>query len=378
MSLPDLLPLDASTPVAPPLVSLRDVHLSFGITPVLSGINLDVQRGQAVSIIGPSGSGKSTLLRCISGLLRPQRGSITVDGIRVDQLNTEEDTIALRKRIGFVFQQYNLFPHLSVLDNLVAAPVRVLGKARSEAEATAHALLKKVGLADKARAYPGQLSGGQQQRVAIARALAMKPELILFDEVTSALDPETVGEVLNVIGELVDDGLTCVLVTHEMAFARAISDEVVFTEHGVVVERGSAEQVFSSPTSDRTRAFLSRALSGHAGARPLLHAAWHAASPARRLPSDLRPSTANRVQRGYGRVLQRLLQISNQVIGIFQTDMQAQHSASLIPLRVVSQPFGRNHGDEAFVPAPRRANREQLQGIGNPFCGVLIRAFQHE
>jgi polar amino acid transport system ATP-binding protein len=155
--------------------------------------------------------------------------------------------------------------------------VRVLGKARSEAEATAHALLKKVGLADKARAYPGQLSGGQQQRVAIARALAMKPELILFDEVTSALDPETVGEVLNVIGELVDDGLTCVLVTHEMAFARAISDEVVFTEHGVVVERGSAEQVFSSPTSDRTRAFLSRALSGHAGARPLLHAAWHAA-----------------------------------------------------------------------------------------------------
>ena len=152
MSLPDLLPLDASTPVAPPLVSLRDVHLSFGITPVLSGIDLDVQRGHAVSIIGPSGSGKSTLLRCISGLLRPQRGSITVDGIRVDQLNTEEDTIALRKRIGFVFQQYNLFPHLSVLDNLVAAPVRVLGKARSEAEATAHALLKKVGLADKARA----------------------------------------------------------------------------------------------------------------------------------------------------------------------------------------------------------------------------------
>ncbi len=277
MSLPDLLPLDASTPVAPPLVSLRDVHLSFGITPVLSGIDLDVQRGQAVSIIGPSGSGKSTLLRCISGLLRPQRGSITVDGIRVDQLNTEEDTIALRKRIGFVFQQYNLFPHLSVLDNLVAAPVRVLGKARSEAEATAHALLKKVGLADKARAYPGQLSGGQQQRVAIARALAMKPELILFDEVTSALDPETVGEVLNVIGELVDDGLTCVLVTHEMAFARAISDEVVFTEHGVVVERGPAEQVFSSPTSERTRAFLSRALSGHAGARPTVRAPWHAA-----------------------------------------------------------------------------------------------------
>ncbi len=187
MSSPDLLPLDAPATSAP-LVALRDVHLTFGTTTVLRGIDLDVHRGEAVSIIGPSGSGKSTLLRCISGLLRPQRGSVTVDGIRVDQLTTEADTIALRKRIGFVFQQYNLFPHLSVLDNLTAAPVRVLGRTKEEAEADAHALLKKVGLADKARAYPGQLSGGQQQRVAIARALAMRPELILFDEVTSALD----------------------------------------------------------------------------------------------------------------------------------------------------------------------------------------------
>ncbi len=168
-----------------------------------------------MSIIGPSGSGKSTLLR-------PQRGSVTVDGLRVDRLAGEAETIALRKRIGFVFQQYNLFPHLCVLDNLTAAPVRVLGRARQDAEANARALLEKVGLADKARAYPGQLSGGQQQRVAIARALAMRPELILFDEVTAALDPETVGEVRNVIGGLVDEGLTCVLVTHEMAFARAV------------------------------------------------------------------------------------------------------------------------------------------------------------
>ncbi|WP_052041974.1 amino acid ABC transporter ATP-binding protein, partial [Ralstonia solanacearum] len=276
MSSPDLLPLDTPTPPAP-LVALRDLHLTFGQTDVLRGIDLDVHRGQAVSIIGPSGSGKSTLLRCISGLLRPQHGSVTVDGIRVDRLATEAETIALRKRIGFVFQQYNLFPHLSVLENLTAAPVRVLGRARREAEADAHALLGKVGLADKARAYPGQLSGGQQQRVAIARALAMRPELILFDEVTSALDPETVGEVLNVIGELVGEGLTCVLVTHEMAFARAISDAVYFTERGVIVEHGPAAQLFAAPASERTRAFLSRALSGPHAARPATHAPWHAA-----------------------------------------------------------------------------------------------------
>ncbi|CBJ34857.1 amino acid ABC transporter ATP-binding protein [Ralstonia solanacearum] len=276
MSSPDLLPLDTPA-AATPLVALRDLHLTFGQTAVLRGIDLDVHRGQAVSIIGPSGSGKSTLLRCISGLLRPQRGSVTVDGIRVDQLATEAETIALRKRIGFVFQQYNLFPHLCVLDNLTAAPVRVLGRARQDAEADARALLEKVGLADKARAYPGQLSGGQQQRVAIARALAMRPELILFDEVTSALDPETVGEVLNVIGGLVGEGLTCVLVTHEMAFARAISDTVYFTERGVIVEHGPADRLFTSPASERTRAFLSRALSGHHAARPATHAPWHAA-----------------------------------------------------------------------------------------------------
>lgn len=241
------------------LLSLRDVRLSYGSTAVLNGIDLSVRRGQAVSIIGPSGSGKSTILRCINGLLTPQSGQITVDGIDVRAQKTDAQRIALRKRIGFVFQQYNLFPHLSVLDNLTIAPMRVLCRNRAEAESDAHALLAKVRLADKAKAYPGALSGGQQQRVAIARTLAMRPDLILFDEVTSALDPETVGEVLNVIGELADEGQTCVLVTHEMRFAEDISDEVFFTEGGVIVENGSAQQLFGDPVHERTRLFLQRA-----------------------------------------------------------------------------------------------------------------------
>jgi len=177
-------------------------------------------------------------------------------------LHSDAQRIALRKRIGFVFQQYNLFAHLSVLENLVIAPMRVLGRSRAEAEHDAHALLAKVRLSDKARAHPGALSGGQQQRVAIARALAMRPDLVLFDEVTSALDPETVGEVLNVIGELVDEGLTCVLVTHEMRFAEEVSDEVYFTAGGVMVEHGAPVDIFSHPSSDRTRLFLDRALNG--------------------------------------------------------------------------------------------------------------------
>ena len=241
------------------LLSLRDVRLSYGSTAVLNGIDLSVRRGQAVSIIGPSGSGKSTILRCINGLLAPQSGEITVDGIDVRAQKTDAQRIALRKRIGFVFQQYNLFPHLSVLENLTIAPMRVLGRSRADAQSDAHALLAKVRLADKAKAYPGALSGGQQQRVAIARTLAMRPDLILFDEVTSALDPETVGEVLNVIGELADEGQTCVLVTHEMRFAEDISDEVFFTEGGVIVEHGSAQQLFGNPVHERTRLFLQRA-----------------------------------------------------------------------------------------------------------------------
>jgi polar amino acid transport system ATP-binding protein len=240
------------------LVSFAGVHVSYGDTAVLRGIDLRVQRNQAVSIIGPSGSGKSTILRCINGLIAPTRGEVRVGGIDVNGLRTDAQRIALRKRIGFVFQQYNLFPHLSALQNLTIAPMRVLGIARKEAEETAHALLAKVRLQDKAHAHPGELSGGQQQRVAIARALAMQPELILFDEVTSALDPQTVGEVLNVIGELVDEGLTCVLVTHEMRFAEEISDRVVYTEGGVVVEQGAPEQIFHAPRDERTRRFLDR------------------------------------------------------------------------------------------------------------------------
>src|SRR5450830_1731019 len=254
-------------PAPTPLVSLRDIHLSFGANEVLKGISLDVLPGQVVSIIGPSGSGKSSLLRCITGLLRPQLGTITVGATRVDRLRHEAELIALRRRVGFVFQQYNLFPHLSVLDNLVLGPVRVNGRPRDEAEHQARELLQRVGLAHKAAAYPGELSGGQQQRVAIARALAMQPELILFDEVTSALDPETVGEVLTVIRELAEDGMTCVLVTHEMRFAAEVSDEVVFTEAGLIVERGAAHKIFSDPDSERTRSFLTRALNGESDGR---------------------------------------------------------------------------------------------------------------
>ena len=255
-------PDDTSPATATPLVQLRDVHLSFSGNEVLKGIDLEVQRGQAVSIIGPSGSGKSTILRCITGLLRPQRGSIRVDGTAVETLRTEAELIALRKRVGFVFQQYNLFPHLTVLENLVVAPVRVVGRDRAEAEREARALLDKVRLLHKENAYPGELSGGQQQRVAIARALAMRPELILFDEVTSALDPETVGEVLTVIHDLVREGMTCMLVTHEMGFAEEVSDVVYFTEAGRIVEHGPPARIFGQPESERTRAFLGRVLGG--------------------------------------------------------------------------------------------------------------------
>ncbi|WKN24066.1 amino acid ABC transporter ATP-binding protein [Azotobacter vinelandii] len=256
-----------------PLIALRDLHLSFADTRVLRGIDLDVQRGQAVSIIGPSGSGKSTLLRCITGLLRPQRGQIRVGDTAVHELRSDAEFIALRKRVGFVFQQYNLFPHLSVLENLTIAPCKVLGRERREAQDEARRLLGKVRLEHKEHAYPGELSGGQQQRVAIARALAMRPELILFDEVTSALDPETVGEVLRTIRELIEEGMTCVLVTHEMRFAEEISDAVYFTEHGVIVEHGSPRQLFNEPRSLRTRAFLQHALGrGERERRPLVPA----------------------------------------------------------------------------------------------------------
>ncbi|KIQ00022.1 phosphate ABC transporter ATP-binding protein [Agrobacterium tumefaciens] len=245
------------------IVKLEDVHLSFGNTQVLKGIDLTVNKGDAVSIIGPSGSGKSTLLRCINALAMPQSGRITVAGTRVDTLTKESERIELRKRVGIVFQQYNLFPHLTVLDNIVLAPTRILGADRTATEKLARELLEKVRLSEKADAYPGQLSGGQQQRVAIARALAMKPELVLFDEVTSALDPETVGEVLWVIRDLIRDGMTSILVTHEMRFAEEISDTVVFTENGRVVAHGSPKEIFHDSDNSRIRQFVS----GLSGAR---------------------------------------------------------------------------------------------------------------
>ncbi|MET0173589.1 MAG: amino acid ABC transporter ATP-binding protein [Agrobacterium vaccinii] len=245
------------------IVKLEDVHLSFGNTQVLKGIDLTVNKGDAVSIIGPSGSGKSTLLRCINALAMPQSGKITVAGTRVDELTKESERIELRKRVGIVFQQYNLFPHLTVLDNIVLAPTRILGANRTATEKLARELLEKVRLSEKADAYPGQLSGGQQQRVAIARALAMKPELVLFDEVTSALDPETVGEVLWVIRDLIRDGMTSILVTHEMRFAEEISDTVVFTENGRVVAHGSPKGIFHDSDNPRIRQFVG----GLSGAR---------------------------------------------------------------------------------------------------------------
>jgi len=246
-----------------PIVELADVHLSFGPTEVLKGIDLEVARGETVSIIGPSGSGKSTILRCINALVTPQSGRIAVNGARVDQMTSEAERIRLRQKIGIVFQQYNLFPHLSVIDNITLAPIRILGIDRSEAERHARDLLARVRLSEKAQMYPGQLSGGQQQRVAIARALAMKPDLVLFDEVTSALDPETVGEVLAVIRDLVKEGMTSILVTHEMRFAEEISDVVVFTENGRIVEKGSPDDIFQKSANPRIRRFVN----GLAGAR---------------------------------------------------------------------------------------------------------------
>ncbi len=256
-----------SEPTETALVRLEDVHLSFGQTQVLKGIDLTVNRGDAVSIIGPSGSGKSTILRCINALVQPQSGQITVGGTRVDQLTRETERLALRKRVGIVFQQYNLFPHLTVLDNIVLAPTRILGAERRATEVFARELLEKVRLSDKAKAYPGELSGGQQQRVAIARALAMKPELVLFDEVTSALDPETVGEVLWVIRDLIREGMTSILVTHEMRFAEEISDTVVFTENGRVVASGTPEQIFRGSDNSRIRQFVGGLSGGRSAAR---------------------------------------------------------------------------------------------------------------
>ena len=245
---------------AEPIVVLRDVHQSFGSVEVLKGVSFSVAKGGVICIIGPSGSGKSTLLRCINGLVPIKSGSIRVANFEVHTLKTDQEKIALRKEVSMVFQQYNLFPHKTALDNVMMAPIHVLKEDSKEVRERAIALLKKVGLSAKQDAYPGELSGGQQQRVAIARSLAMRPEVMLFDEVTAALDPETVKEVLNTIRELAREGMTCILVTHEMRFAREIADEVLFTDGGLIVESGRPGELFDHPQKDRTRAFLSQIL----------------------------------------------------------------------------------------------------------------------
>jgi polar amino acid transport system ATP-binding protein len=251
---------ETSAPVAEPIVDIRDVHQSFGKVEVLKGISLSVPKGGVVCIIGPSGSGKSTLLRCINGLVPIDQGSIRVANFDVHTLKTDQEKIALRKEVSIVFQQYNLFPHRTALENVMMAPIHVLKENKDEVRVRAVALLKKVGLSAKADVYPGELSGGQQQRVAIARSLAMRPEVMLFDEVTAALDPETVKEVLNTIRELAREGMTCMLVTHEMRFARELADVVYFTDGGVIVESGPPAELFDRPVKERTRAFLSQIL----------------------------------------------------------------------------------------------------------------------
>jgi polar amino acid transport system ATP-binding protein len=240
------------------VVSLEDVHKSFGGTEVLSGITFDVMQGDVICIIGPSGSGKSTLLRCINALVPIDTGSIQVQG---QQVNAEGlDKLELRKKVGMVFQQYNLFPHKTALDNIMMAPVRVLGEDPATVRERARGLLDKVRLSGREHAYPGELSGGQQQRVAIARSLAMNPAVMLFDEVTAALDPETVKEVLVTIRELAADGMTCMLVTHEMGFARELAHHVYFTDGGVIVEHGPPAEFFANPRDARTREFLEQIL----------------------------------------------------------------------------------------------------------------------
>lgn len=241
-----------------PVVVVAGVEKSFGTFKVLKDVGLTVRRGETVCIIGPSGSGKSTLLRCINGLVPISKGSITVAGREVN--DPRLDKLSLRRDVGIVFQQYNLFPHKSALQNVMMAPIHVLKQDKAEVEERARRLLAKVGLSDKLTSYPGELSGGQQQRVAIARSLAMNPKVMLFDEVTAALDPETKKEVLVTIQDLAAEGMTCILVTHEMGFAREVADHVYFTDGGLIVEHGPPADLFGAPRQERTKAFLDKVL----------------------------------------------------------------------------------------------------------------------
>jgi polar amino acid transport system ATP-binding protein len=241
-----------------PMVSLKDVHKSFGELEVLKGVSLDVMKGEVICVIGPSGSGKSTLIRCINALNPINKGSITVEGREVH--DPDLDKLELRKKVGMVFQQYNLFPHKTAIENVMMAPIHVLKQDKADVEKRAFQLIQKVRLEGKEHSYPGELSGGQQQRVAIARSLAMNPDVMLFDEVTAALDPETVKEVLLTIKELAEDGMTCILVTHEMGFARELADHIYFTDRGVIVEHGPPKTFFDEAKDPRTQEFLSQIL----------------------------------------------------------------------------------------------------------------------
>ena len=240
------------------MIEIKDLYKSFGKVDVLKGITETIHEKEIVSIIGPSGSGKSTFLRCINLLEQPTKGSILIDG--VDITDPKQNINKIREELGMVFQRFNLFPHKTVLENITLAPIKVRGMKKSEAESIAMDLLAKVGLTEKAKVYPHTLSGGQQQRVAIARALAMKPKIMLFDEPTSALDPEMVGEVLQVIRSLTQEGMTMLIVTHEMGFAREVSDRVFFMEEGIIMEQGSPAEVFGAPKLERTQNFLAKVL----------------------------------------------------------------------------------------------------------------------
>ncbi len=240
------------------MISVRDIHKSYGPLEVIKGVSFDVSRGEVVCVIGPSGSGKSTILRCINGLETYQQGEVRIDGDLVDP--SRKSITKLRQRVSMVFQQFNLFPHRTVLENVMEAPVHVKRMDRRQAEALAVGYLEKVGLSDKLRVYPDNLSGGQQQRVAIARALAMEPDAILFDEPTSALDPELVGEVLSVMRDVAQEGMTMVVVTHEMGFAREAADRVLFLEGGRIVEEGLPEELLRNPKEPRTQDFLHRVI----------------------------------------------------------------------------------------------------------------------
>ncbi|MGN0266594.1 MAG: amino acid ABC transporter ATP-binding protein [Lachnospiraceae bacterium] len=240
------------------MIDVKNLQKSFGDVKVLNGITEHISKGEKVVIIGPSGSGKSTFLRCLNLLEMPTGGDIIVDG--VSMVDPKTDINKMRQRMGMVFQHFNLFNNLNILDNMTLAPVKLKLKSKAEAEKDAMELLERVGLQDKAQAYPSQLSGGQKQRIAIVRALAMHPEVMLFDEPTSALDPEMVGEVLNVMKQLADDGMTMVVVTHEMGFAREVGTRIMFMDGGVIAEQGTPDEIFNHPKNPRTQEFLSKVL----------------------------------------------------------------------------------------------------------------------